>query len=385
MNSCSEPTGRPQFDIGEIARKHRRALEAEERLSSEQRQVLSSIEKCRTSAMGGHVDVCDQCDFERPSYNSCRNRHCPKCQMLRQERWIEARTEALLPVEHFHVVFTLPSELRALARYNPRVVFDALFASVRDALLELGQSRFKARLGITAVLHTWTRELNFHPHLHTLVTAGGMSVDRAGWLGKNGRFLFPVRVMGALLRGKMLAALRHLYKTKAFDGFGAFEDPEGFDQLMTRLARPKGWVVYAKRPFKRVEHVLQYLGRYTHRVGISNSRIQNVTDEAVTFATRNGRSLTLKPVEFLKRFVLHVLPKKFHKIRHFGLYAGAAKEARLRALKALGEKIPRTRAIKRSWEEVLLDATGHDIRRCPNCDTILSTRHMFLQYDRGPP
>ncbi|MCB9582238.1 MAG: IS91 family transposase [Polyangiaceae bacterium] len=313
--------GRPHFDIADIVRQHRDALEAEVHLTLAQLRVLSAIGLCRTAALGGHVDVCRACGYEHPSYNSCRNRHCPKCQALAQERWIAARSKRLLDVPHFHVVFTLPGELRALARYRPRAIFDALFTAASETLLDLGDSRLGARPGVTAVLHTWTRDLRFHPHVHAIVTAGGLATDSSRWVASSTKYLFPVKVMGELLRGKMLDALRRLHADGAFRGFDAFDDPEGFERLATRLARVR-WHVYAKKPFRKVLHVLRYLGRYTHRVAISSSRLVAITHDAVTFRTKNGKTVTLTPVEFLRRFIQHVLPDGLHKIRHYGLYAG---------------------------------------------------------------
>ena len=214
---------------------------------------------------------------------------------MRQEKWITARTERLLSVRHFHVVFTLPSERRALAQHAPREVFGALFASASEILLELGETRQGARLGVTMVLHTWTRELRFHPHVHALLTAGRLALDGSRWSSSHRKYLFRVEVMGALLRGKMLAALRTLHRRGAFARFSDFDDPEGFDRLMQKLASAKRWIVYEKRPFARVDHVLKYLGRYTHRVGVSNSRFSYVTSEAVTFRTKNGNTVTVTP------------------------------------------------------------------------------------------
>lgn len=385
MVDCPAPAGRPRFDIGEIVRQHRAALEAEEHLSLAQRRVLSAMALCRTAELGGHVDVCRSCDFERPAYNSCRNRHCPKCQALRQEKWIAARTERLLPVRHFHVVFTLPSELRALAQHAPRGVFGALFASASETLFELGETRLGARLGVTMVLHTWTRELRFHPHVHALVTAGGLALDGSRWSPSNRKYLFPVEVMGALLRGKMLAALRRLHARGAFARFSDFDDPEGFDRLMRKLASAKRWIVYAKRPFTRVDHVLKYLGRYTHRVGISNSRLVDVTDDGVTFRTKNGKTVTVAPVEFLRRFVQHVLPDGFHKIRHYGLYAGAADAARLVAQEHLAPKARVTSAPASTWSEQLREITGHDVHHCPQCGDTLDHRPVPARIGRAPP
>jgi predicted Zn-ribbon and HTH transcriptional regulator len=386
VTTCPAPAGRPRFDIADIVRQHRAALEAEVHLTLAQRRVLSAIALCRTAALGGHVDACRSCGFERPAYNSCRNRHCPKCQALRQEKWIAARTERLLPVRHFHVVFTLPSELRALGRRFPREVFGALFSAASETLLELGDTRLEARLGITMVLHTWTRELGFHPHVHALVTAGGLATDGSRWAPSNRKYLFPVKVMGALLRGKMMAALRALHARGAFASFEDFADPEGFDQLMQKLARAKKWIVYAKRPFKRVDHVLKYLGRYTHRVGIANSRLVDVRDDAVTFRTKNGKTVTVTPVEFLRRFVQHVLPDGLHKIRHYGLYAGAAEDARLVAQEHLEPASPRTElTTATTWRDQLRDVTGLDVERCPRCGEHVEHRPVPAAICRAPP
>jgi hypothetical protein len=387
VTPCPAPAGRPRFDIADVVRQHRAALEAEVHLTLAQRRVLSAIALCRTAELGGHVDVCRSCGFERPAYNSCRNRHCPKCQALRQEKWIAARTERLLSVRHFHVVFTLPSDLRALARHAPREVFGALFASASETLLELGETRLHARLGVTMVLHTWTRELRLHPHVHALVTAGGLATDGSRWAPSYTKYLFPVEVMGPLLRGKMMAALRALHARGAFASFEDFADPEGFDRLMRKLASAKRWIVYAKRPFAHVDHVLEYLGRYTHRVGVSNSRLVDVTDEVVTFRTKNGKTVTVTPVEFLRRFVQHVLPDGFHKIRHYGLYAGAAEDARLVAQEHLAPK-PSTRtttAITSTWSEQLREVSGRDILHCPQCGDALEQRMVSALRCRAPP
>lgn len=386
MTDCPASAGRPRFDIGELVRQHRAALEAEGRLSLAQRRVLSAIALCRTADLGGHVDVCRSCGFKRPAYNSCRNRHCPKCQALRQEKWIAARTERLLSVQHFHVVFTLPSELRALAQHAPREVFGALFASASETLLELGETRLHARLGVTMVLHTWTRELRFHPHVHALVTAGGLALDGAHWSPSNRKYLFPVEIMGALLRGKMLAALRALHRRGAFARFSDFDDPEGFDRSMRKLANAKRWIVYAKRPFARVDHVLKYLGRYTHRVGISNSRLVDVNAEQVTFRTKNGKTVTITPVEFLRRFVQHVLPDGFHKIRHHGLYAGAAEDARNAAQELLApKKATTTISPTTTWSEQLRDVTGRDVHHCPLCGDAIEHLPVPARLGRAPP
>jgi predicted Zn-ribbon and HTH transcriptional regulator len=379
---CPAPAGRPRFDIADIVRRHRPELEAEERLTPTKRKVLSAIERCRTAELGGHLDVCRSCGFERNAYNSCRNRHCPKCQGLTQERWICGRAERLLPVQHFHVVFTLPSELRSLAKFRSTEMFDALFAAVTETLLELGESRLGAVPGITMVLHTWKRDLGFHPHIHALVTAGGISTSGASWCPSSKNYLFPVEVMRALLRGKMMHALRRLHASGAFSRFSDFDDPEAFDRLLARLAS-KTWVVYAKEPFSDSLHVVRYLGRYTHRIAISNSRLLAVDERSVTFLTKNGETATLSPVGFLRRFLDHVLPDRFHKIRHAGLYARARADALAVARALPSNLVPRDDmlSVSLSWADMLRRLTGRDPDRCPVCGS--SVEHVPLA--RGPP
>lgn len=376
--------GRPRFDIGDIVRAHRAELEVAYRLTPEQRRVLTDVAQCRTAVLGGHVDECPSCDYKHPAYNSCRNRHCPKCQALAQETWIAKRSEQLLDVGHFHVVFTLPSELRALAKFAPEAIYGALFSAASETLQKLGRETLHAQLGMTMVLHTWTRELRFHPHVHAIVTAGGLAFDGRSWVHSDRRYLFPVVAMGKLLRGKMIAALRRLHASGSFRDFDHFVDPEAFDALLTRIAK-KAWNVYAKAPFRKSEHVLQYLGRYTHRVGIANSRIVAVSDAAITFRTKGDGVATVPPVEFLRRFVQHVLPPGFHKIRHFGLYASSAATSRQQAQQLL----PKPKVVKKSpvkpetWVEMLLELTGRDVSRCPRCGALLKRTPVLAA--RAPP
>ena len=384
MGHCPALTGRPRFDIADIVRQHRAELEAEQWLSATESRVLSAIERCRTAVLGGHVEVCRSCGHEQPAYNSCRNRHCPKCQCLAQERWIAARSERLLPVRHFHVVFTLPSQLRALCRRAPRALFEALFRCASETLLELGQSRLGATLGVTMVLHTWTRDLRFHPHVHAIVTAGGVD-ERGAWLPTK-NYLFPVEVMGELLRGKMLGQLRRLQRAGLLNPIRELEDPEAFDRLMARLAKTR-WVVYAKSPFRRVEHVLAYLGRYTHRVAISNGRLVDVTPSSVSFRTKDGKTQTVTPVEFLRRVIQHVLPDGFKKIRHYGLYSSAARGTLelARAPLLAGASAPTTSAPCPTWQQLLRELTGRDVERCGKCGGPIERVPIDRRTARGPP
>jgi Putative transposase/Transposase zinc-binding domain len=381
-------TGRTRFEVADIVRRHRAELEARVHLSAAQRRVLSAIELCRTAALGGHLEVCVHCGHEHPAYNSCRNRHCPKCQALRQEAWIRARSERLLPAKHFHVVFTLPSELRGLARQYPRHVFEALMHAAADTLLDFGHRRLHATLGITIVLHTWTRKLEFHPHVHGLVTAGGLLEDESGWNAASETYLFPVEAMRIVFRARMLAAMAKLYDSGSFASFDDFADPERFDWLMRRIAEKK-WVVYAKKPFREVRHVLQYLGRYTHRVAISNSRLVELTQTTVAFRTKDGKVTTLEAVEFLRRFVQHVLPDGFHKIRHYGLYSAtgskALEVARARLGTASADRAtahPPTSTVM-SWVDRLRVLTGRDVTRCPVCQGPLAK--VPLPRQQAPP
>jgi hypothetical protein len=374
--------GRARFDIGDIVRAHRAQLEAQHpTLTPAQKRVLTDIAQCRTAALGGHVEHCPSCGHEHYAYHSCRNRHCPKCQALVQEQWIEQRRERLLDVGHFHVVFTLPAELRPLARSAPEVVFDALFHAASNTLLELGDSRLRARLGATLVLHTWTRRLTFHPHVHAVVTAGGLSLDGQRFHRLRGEFLFPVKVMGQLFRGKVLHILSEAYAAGLFAHVQLLHDPAAFGRLVARVSK-LSWNVYAKAPFKKSRHVVAYLGRYTHRVGIANSRLLDVTPERVVFRTRGSGTETLPPVDFLARFVQHVLPEGFHKIRHFGLYASPSKLALAR--ERLGMPPVRTRRRRPSYDEKLLELTGRDIRLCPVCLTPL-LRLPLPRSARDPP
>ena len=356
---------RPRFDIADIVRAHRAGLEARQFLSRGQKRVLTAISRCRTAALGGHLEVCTGCGRERPVYNSCRNRHCPKCQAAAHQKWIDARAERILNVPHFHLVLTLPSELKPLARWHPAEVYNALFRTASDLLLELGRTRLAASLGLTLVLHTWTRDLRFHPHVHVLATAGGLALDGRRFVHSRKDYLFPVEVMGRLLRGKMLDALRKLHRKGAFPERGK----RAFSRLMASLASHRCWVVYAKAPFRRSRHVLSYLGRYTHRVGIANSRLLDVGPGHVTFRTRGKGTATLHPVDFLSRFVQHVLPDGFHKIRHAGLYASPSQLERARTLLP----ITTTEPAEQSGTE--------ESSRCPHCGGLIQR----IRLARAPP
>jgi len=366
---------RPPLEVADIVRAYGETFASAHALTPDQHEVLRDIARCRTAVLGGHVDVCNACGYSKNSYNSCRNRHCPKCQSLAQARWLDQRMKHVLPAHYFHVVFTLPSELHGLAMYNRETVFNLLLACSAEALLELGRDpkRLGAELGITSVLHTWTRELLFHPHAHCIVTGGGLSLDEERWIHTRPDFLFHVRVLGALFRGKFLARLVQAYdkgELRLEGRVAHLADPRHFARLRDKLYR-KRWVVYSKPPFGGPEQVFRYLGRYTHRVGLSNRRLVSLDDRGVTFRTRGDSTITVLPHEFLRRFVLHVLPKGFVKIRHYGLMAAsnlATKLATARRLLGVSNPAePSPTQPPHDFCEALLALTGTDLRRCPRC------------------
>ena len=376
---CEAPerAARPALEVADLVRDFGEAFRRQYVVTPEQAAVLRAIRACRTWALGGHLDVCTQCGLERPSYNSCRNRHCPKCQALAQAQWLDGRSERILPVGHFHVVFTVPDSLNRLTAYRREELFAVLFSAAAETLRELAATHLGAELGITMVLHTWTRDLRFHPHVHAIVTAGALSLDAERWVA-GPDFLFPVRVMGALFRGKFLDKVRALYRRGDFAGFDHFRDPQAFGRWMARLAK-KRWVVYAKRPFGAAAQVLEYLGRYTHRVGISNRRLLERRDDLVTFATKDGGTATIHGVQFLRRFVQHVLPKRFVKIRHYGLYASSSVDTKLAHARLAIPTTPHDEHEheheheherehdRPAWKRLIERLTGVDVDRCARC------------------
>lgn len=393
------PTSRPALELADIVRLHGAAYQQRHQVTPPERAVLQAVLRCRTAALGGHVDICSACGNEQPSYNSCRNRHCPKCQALAQAKWVAGRLERILPTHYFHVVFTLPAELRSLARHGSTVL-ELLFRAAADTLLELGHDpkRLGGELGITMVLHTWARDLSRHFHVHCIVTGGGLSDDGENWIGARAKYLFPVKVMGELFRGKMIDALRCAQKREQLN----ITDRQRFEKLLCELYR-KPWVVYCKRPFGGPEQVIRYLGRYTHRVGISNHRLVSMDDRGVTFRTKNGKTVTLSADEFLGRFLSHVLPDGFVKIRHYGLLAPSNVKTRLRAARdaitqrcAGDESIEQTAqssnelpvALFADWREALRALTGLDLAVCPVCGARAVQRHPVSQWAteaRAPP
>jgi hypothetical protein len=349
--------GRPRLEVADIFDRHgaawRRANAGH--VSLGQLQVMSAVVSCRTAALGGHVTRCEDCGHTQIAYNSCRNRHCPKCQGAVARNWLAEREADLLPVPYFHLVFTLPAAIADLAYQNKAVIYDLLFKASSEALLTIAgdPKHLGARIGITAVLHTWGSAMTHHPHVHMIVAGGGLSADGSKWVASKPGFFLPVRVLSKLFRRLMLEKLAKAHATGKLQFFGEHAHLAAADALAAFLAPLKTtrWFVYSKRPFAGPQAVLAYLARYTHRVAISNRRLVALDADHVTFRykdyRRNGhdryRTMTLVPAEFIRRFLLHVLPKGFHRIRHYGLLASAARKANIaRARELLAAPEPET-------------------------------------------
>ena len=362
-------------------------------------RVMRAIEICRTAELGGHLDQCDHCGTVRISYNSCRNRHCPKCQSLEKERWLEAREKDLLPTPYFHVVFTLPEGLRPLALRNQKVLYNLLFKSVSETLTELARDskHLGAEIGFMAILHTWSQTLIDHPHLHCLVTGGGLSLDGKRWIASRKDFFIPVSVLSSLFRGKFLDGLKKLYEAGELKFPGQIEELKeapAFKRLLTNLYHQE-WVAYCRPPLKHPEKVMDYLGRYTHRVALSNDRLVKLEGNQVTFRWRDSADnnkikwLTLEVFEFIRRFLLHVLPEQFVKIRYYGILSHRSRKGKLlRCKKLLGvvtseepEEVP-----KETWQDLLTRITGIDPRICPHCGKgKMIQREILLPQENGRP
>lgn len=354
----------PQFEVADVLRRIGSKIE-DYCLNTWQLRTLSAIKKCRTAQLGGHIDACDECGNVTISYNSCRNRHCPKCQGKNRDDWIRARENELLPVPYFHVVFTLPEAINSLAIHQPKMVYDTLFEAAWETLLSFGKNK-GLQMGMIAVLHTWGQQLSLHPHLHCIVPSGG--VDKNGiWKNSrtDGKFLFPVKALSKVFRAK------YCEKLKA-------KNPIGYEQIRQELWQ-KPWVVFAKRPFGSSKAVVEYLGRYTHKIAISNHRIKRIDDQQVTFDYKDYRQngskkqMTLMHQEFIRRFALHILPKRFVKIRHYGFLSSTWKRQKL---KVLQEKL-KVKVLEKQEKKLL-------IRKCCCCK--VGTLHTIVVFDqRGPP
>ena len=339
-------------------------------LTVEQIKAANAILACRTAALGAHIDVCDECGFEHISYNSCRNRHCPKCQALAKEEWIDRQKQNLVNCKYFHVVFTVPADLRPLFFQHQRLMYALLFKAASETLLELCADKkyLGAKPGISAILHSWGQNLSYHPHLHCLVTGGGLT-DQGAWAGGRKDFLIPIKVISRKFRGKLLYFLRR-QELRFYGGLEYLNETSGYGTLLKNLYRTE-WVVYCKPPFSDVQMVIDYLGRYTHRVAISNNRLISMDGGSVSFRWRDysdgnkQKVMTLLADEFIRRFLAHVLPLGFRKIRHFGLFASRDKGIRLTICKWLtGTPVS---IVRESVLGRLARILGSDFNLCPRC------------------
>ncbi len=361
------------IELQDIFSQHGDTYLSNHKLLPNQLKAMRSIRNCRTAALGAHIDECDECGYTRISYNSCRNRHCPKCQTLTKERWIAARKDDLLDVGYFHVVFTIPDDLNSVAYQNQDVVYKILFKAAAETLSELASDKkyLGAQIGITAVLHTWGQNLVHHPHVHCIVPGGGL--DPYGrWVNSRKKFFIPVKVLSRKFRGKFLYYLKRA-RLEYHGSISSLHDKALFDSLVSSLYQ-KEWVVYCKPPFKNAGNVIEYLGRYTHRVAISNNRILKLDNGIVAFRWRDYRDgnkqklMSLDADEFIRRFLTHVLPAGFTKIRHYGLLSPVNKSTKLRLCKKI-TNTPKNDFPKDSLSaiELLNLLTGRDVTLCPCC------------------
>jgi hypothetical protein len=374
---------RPAVEVANILRVQGRRFLDRYRSSFDFQQLKAfrAIQNCRTAALGGHLDACPQCGHQAISYNSCRNRHCPKCQAQARERWLAAREQELLATNYFHVVFTVPHELNLLVLDNPRVFYHLLFTASAATLLEVAADprHLGAAIGILSILHTWGQNLLAHPHIHCVIPAGGISLDLTRWVHPRYSFFLPVKVLSRVFRGKFIAGLKRLHRRKRLPCAGpsaALADEKPFRQLLRRLHR-QDWVVYAKPAFGGPKQVLRYLGRYTHRVAISNHRLLSFDGERVTFCWKDyargskQRTMTLRATEFLRRFFLHVLPKGFVRIRHFGFLANRFRVPQLKLCRKLLATDPLSSA------PAQVPSADTSIWHCPHCGTVMVVIQRF--------
>ncbi len=374
---ADQAAARPKCELAHVFREYGEDYRRTHRLPFSHRRVMQAIENCRTSALGGHMEKCNLCGFRHPAYDSCRNRHCPKCQSLTKARWLEKQKSKLLPTGAFHLVFTLPHELNRLILVNKKLLFNLLFQSVSQTLLAFARTHLRGTPGFICVLHTWDQQLQDHFHLHCLFPQGALSFDQTRWIPARKNFLFRVEPLSIVFRGKFLDFLQKAFDQQKliFPGKTApLADRANFSLLLKRL-RKKHWHVYAKKPFGSPQHLLNYLGRYVHRVALSNDRILSVHNGEVSFTYRDRKdgdrlkTMKLNVEEFIRRFLLHVLPKGFMRVRHFGFLANTSKKPLSRCRQLLGLNPDPPAITKKSTQELMLELTGIDITRCPRCKT----------------
>ncbi len=374
---------RPKLEVADVFRRYGKTYrdEHDASMSTAERRVMTAIEVCRTARLGGHLEQCDQCGHERNCFNSCRDRHCPKCQSLARAQWIQDRQAELLEVPYFHVVFTVPEEIAAIAYQNKAVVYGILFRATAETLRTIAADpqHLGAEIGFFAVLHTWGQNLLHHPHLHCVVPGGGLSPDGQRWVPCRPGFFLPVRVLSRLFRRLFLESFEKAFDSGKLRFFAALEplrEHSAFAQLLSR-AKTLEWVVYAKRPFAGPEQVLDYVGRYTHRVAISNNRLLDIENDQVRFQWKDyrdggrGKTMTLSAAEFIRRFLLHVLPNGFQRIRYYGFLGNRYRQEKLnQCRRLLGMPMPDQHiesSPEQDYRDRYEDLTGCSLRQCPQC------------------
>jgi len=378
---------RADIEIADIFRQYFSEYTENYQVPQNIRKVVDAIISCRTAVLGGHVEICEECGHKQISYNSCRDRHCPKCQFVRKEKWVLEKDADILPIEYFHVVFTVPDKLHLLMYRNEKKLYSLLMRSVGRTITEIGEEpRFlEGKTGAICVLHTWGQKLELHPHVHTIVPGGSLSNDRKKWISCKKGYFLPVKVLSKRFRRIFLDGLKELYGNNQLYLEGTsdrYKDGKVFQQLINELYE-KDWVVYAKKPFRNVHTVIRYLSRYTHRIAISNYRILKIEDDRVFFRFRDYRDanqqkvMSLSSVEFMRRFLLHVLPFRFVKIRYVGLLSNRTREKNIRLcrelLKVKPEDVP-CRQEYSDFADLLLSVFGFDVRKCPECNGRLILR-----------
>lgn len=375
---------KPQLEIADVFNQFSHLLGP---LSSENVKVVNAIKNCRTSALGGHLKECESCDYRAQAYNSCRNRHCPKCGFTARNQWISARSEELLDCPYFHMVFTVPSGLRPLMLRNKKVSYQILFKAAADTLKAVAKEHLAMDIGGIGVLHTWSQTLIDHPHIHFIVPGGGLDKDKTKWVKCGQKFLLPIKKLSAVFRGKLLSLFEEAFysnKLKFMGQISHLSHPGIFKDLMIECAKNK-FVVYAKRPFAGPEAVIEYLGQYTHRIAITNHRLVAIKGEEVTFRCRDPENpgqkklMKLHAVEFMRRFLRHVLPSGFVRIRHFGLLCNRKKQINVNKIRELLHQMPLKKVVKEGFKELLKRLTGVDADHCPKCQASSLTSTVTLK------
>jgi hypothetical protein len=362
------------WEVGDIFREYEHLIP---KVSRDQRKVINALKNCRTSALGGHVANCNRCGNQDQSYNSCRNRHCPKCQYNKKTEWVEKRVEELLPTDYFHVVFTVPSLLNPLALQNKRIFYTLLFKCVSETIKEVAKNpkRLGAHVGFFCVLHTWGQKLTEHPHIHVVIPKGGLSLDKRSWNEPKGNYLLPNKILSKVFRAKFLESLHDSFGVLEFHGrIKSLEEKDLFTRHLAMTKR-SDWVVYSKKPFSGPKQVLTYLGKYTHRIAISNYRIVSVKDDMVSFFYKDYQDESKKKVitisvrEFMRRFLLHVLPRSFVKIRHYGIFGSRYKKKNLALCRYLLRAKPKLICGDAAKKEIAMFFKPNlgEVKKCPKC------------------